>query len=107
MGVGCCAQFAVSRDAIRANDLAVYERWRNWLLETELSDAVSGRVLEYSWHILFGREAVHCPPAKGCYCETFGLCGEEMKCTEGACEGRYTLPPFSTMPKGWPEKGWD
>lgn len=27
-----------------------YERIRDWLLETELADQISGRVLEYSWH---------------------------------------------------------
>lgn len=24
----------------------------------------------------------------------------------GGCEGMYRLPPYSTMPRGWPEWGW-
>lgn len=37
---------------------ADYERYYNWVLSTELSDDVSGRVLEYSWHIIFGMDPV-------------------------------------------------
>jgi hypothetical protein len=50
VGVSCCAQFAVSRDAIRSRPKADYVRWREWLLKTPLSDDFSGRVLEYMWH---------------------------------------------------------
>jgi len=25
-------------------------RWRQWLMDTELDDSISGRVMEYSWH---------------------------------------------------------
>jgi hypothetical protein len=29
-------------------------------------------------------------------------------CTEDSCGvERYTLPPFSTLPEGWPVVGWD
>jgi hypothetical protein len=62
---------------------------RDWLLETEMPDYMSGRVLEYSWHILFGKPAVHCPPADECYCKTFGKCN--LQCTEGDC-GQYQYP---------------
>jgi hypothetical protein len=50
VGVSCCSQFAVSREAIRARPKADYVRWREWLLETQLPDALSGRVFEYMWH---------------------------------------------------------
>ncbi|KAI9673172.1 MAG: hypothetical protein M1817_003034 [Caeruleum heppii] len=53
VGVGCCAQFAVSGEMVRRNGREMYERWRRWILETDLSDAVGGRVLEYSWHSMF------------------------------------------------------
>ena len=39
-----------------------------------------------------------------CYCQNYGLCG--MKCTEDKCKGQYELPPYSTLPKGWPQTGW-
>jgi hypothetical protein len=50
VGVACCSQFAVSRETIRSRPHEDYVRWRTWLLETELTDDLSGRVLEYMWH---------------------------------------------------------
>ena len=35
-----------------------YERLRGWIVETEKSDALSGRVMEFLWHVVFGKEAV-------------------------------------------------
>ncbi|MCJ1413878.1 hypothetical protein MMC32_000203 [Xylographa parallela] len=105
VGVGCCAQFATTRATLLRRPLSAYVRYRDWLLHSPLPDAVSGRVLEYSWHVMFGMPAVHCPPARDCYCDTFGYC--DLECgSVGACEGRYTLPPYSTMPEGWPGVGW-
>lgn len=54
----CCAQFAVSREQIHRRPLQDYVSIRQWLLETELDDSLSGRVLEYLWHVIFGKEAV-------------------------------------------------
>lgn len=50
VGVPCCSQFAVTRDTIKRRPREDYVRFRNWLIKTELSDGLSGRVLEYSWH---------------------------------------------------------
>lgn len=58
IGAACCAQFAVSRDAVLKRPKTDYERFREWILETEKSDAKSGRVLEFLWHIIFGMEPV-------------------------------------------------
>ncbi|KAH8813183.1 hypothetical protein F5884DRAFT_327519 [Xylogone sp. PMI_703] len=104
VGVPCCAQFAVSRDRIRARPVQDYERYRQWLLNTTREDQVSGRVLEYSWHMIFGKPNVHCPNAQDCYCKTYGLCN--LECTEGKCGDRWPFPPFSSLPKGWPSYGW-
>lgn len=104
VGVSCCAQFAVSSSKILERPKADYEHYREWLRNTPLPDYDSGRIMEYVWHMIFGMPPVHCPSAKECYCETFGLCNET--CYEDRCEGRYILPPYSTMPKGWPEEGW-
>ncbi|KAH7132168.1 hypothetical protein B0J11DRAFT_219181 [Dendryphion nanum] len=105
VGVSCCAQFAATKEKIRRRPRADYVRYRKWLLETELGDSISGRILEYSWHIIFGHEAVHCPSAKDCYCKVFGLCG--LECPDnGSCSGRYLLPPFASLPRGWPLIGW-
>ncbi|CZT49276.1 uncharacterized protein RSE6_10094 [Rhynchosporium secalis] len=75
----CCAQFALSRDRIRSLPLSKYVFFRDWLLETSMSDYFSGRVFEYIWHFIFtGRNAM-CPREHVCYCDGFGICfgGEE------------------------------
>ena len=50
VGVSCCAQFAVTREAIRRRTKDEYRRWREWLSATELDDGKNGRVFEYAWH---------------------------------------------------------
>ncbi|KAI3317368.1 hypothetical protein HD806DRAFT_515294 [Xylariaceae sp. AK1471] len=105
VAVSCCSQFGVTRETIRSRPRADYIRYREWLLATPLDDALNGRVFEFAWHIIFGKEAVHCPSAADCYCNVFGLCN--MTCKGDSCTGRYTLPPYSTLPKGWPLVGWD
>lgn len=50
VGVPCCSQFAVTRETIQRRPRDDYIGFRKWLIETELDDSLSGRVLEYSWH---------------------------------------------------------
>ncbi|OJJ44001.1 hypothetical protein ASPZODRAFT_72227 [Penicilliopsis zonata CBS 506.65] len=105
VGVSCCAQFGVTRTKIRERPRSDYQRFRKWLLETPLPDDLSGRIMEYSWHMIFGKGPVHCPTAQECYCKVFGLC--DLSCPgQGACAGRYILPPYSSLPQGWPYIGW-
>ncbi|KAK5051886.1 hypothetical protein LTR84_002689 [Exophiala bonariae] len=54
----CCAQFAVSAKQIYQRPLNDYLNIRQWLLDTTLDNAHSGRVMEFLWHVIFGREAV-------------------------------------------------
>ncbi|KAF2868258.1 hypothetical protein BDV95DRAFT_580602 [Massariosphaeria phaeospora] len=70
----CCSQFAVSRDQVLTRPLADYEKYRDWLIETELDDDTSGRVFEYLWHVIFGQEPVYCPSLERCYCDVYGRC---------------------------------
>lgn len=79
----CCAQFAVTRAAIRRHAKQRYVRWREWLVRTELPDEVSGRVWEYLWQYVFpgpAREgsvwamAEACPLPSVCYCDGYGYC---------------------------------
>ncbi len=58
VGAACCAQFAVSKDQVLARPLSDYERFREWIVDTEKSDAKSGRVLEFLWHVIFGKDAI-------------------------------------------------
>jgi len=50
----CCGQFMVSRERILAQPADLYERLLEWLDVAELPPYLSGRAMEYSWHILFG-----------------------------------------------------
>jgi hypothetical protein len=50
VGVSCCAQFAATRAKIRERKKSEYERYRQWIVDTDLTDSISGRVMEYSWH---------------------------------------------------------
>ncbi|KAK1762914.1 hypothetical protein QBC33DRAFT_460525 [Phialemonium atrogriseum] len=105
VGVTCCSQFAVTKETVQRRPRADYVRFRQWLIETSLVDDLSGRVLEYSWHIIFGKPAVHCPRAQDCYCNMWGLC--DLTCVDRECTGRYTLPSSATLPNGWPRIGWE
>lgn len=53
----CCAQFAVSRDAVRRRSNEWWETLREWVLQTPLESAQSGRLMEMLWHIWFGMPA--------------------------------------------------
>jgi hypothetical protein len=70
----CCAQFAVSKDRIRALSLERYEHFRNWLIKTDMEDRISGRIWEYLWQILFQGENEYCPPQHVCLCDGYGVC---------------------------------
>jgi hypothetical protein len=70
----CCAQFAVSGERIRARPKAEYEHYRNWLLHTTLEDTFAGRIMEYTWQVIFTGEPEFCPKAHSCYCDGYGVC---------------------------------
>ncbi|KAL9055154.1 MAG: hypothetical protein Q9162_003732 [Coniocarpon cinnabarinum] len=70
----CCAQVAASSAQIRKRPKVDYERIRDWILETGLSDDQAGRVMEYSWHVMFGKDAVFCPHMAECWCKVYGEC---------------------------------
>jgi hypothetical protein len=72
----CCAQFAVTREAILRNTKEDYQRWQRWLIWTELDNKYSGRVWEYLWHYVFGRGEEDCVEEEVCYCDGFGVCFE-------------------------------
>ncbi|KAL8912473.1 MAG: hypothetical protein Q9172_007498 [Xanthocarpia lactea] len=74
VGAACCAQFAVSRERVLERPLSDYEGFRQWVLDTNMSDAKSGRVLEFLWHVIFGMDAVYCPEESSCYCNVYGRC---------------------------------
>lgn len=70
----CCSQFAVSKAQVLKRPKKDYVRYRQWLLDTPLDDATSGRVFEYLWHVFFGQDPVYCPAVYQCWCDQFGRC---------------------------------
>ncbi|KZF24980.1 hypothetical protein L228DRAFT_59373 [Xylona heveae TC161] len=70
----CCAQFALSRDRIHQLPLSKYIFYRDWVLQTPLSDSISGRIFEYVWQYLFTGQNIVCPDQRTCYCDGFGVC---------------------------------
>jgi hypothetical protein len=50
----CCASFIVHKDRVLKRERYVYETLRQWLIDTLLDDYFSSRIMEYSWHVLFG-----------------------------------------------------
>jgi hypothetical protein len=47
------AQFLVHRDLIRGLPKVFYERLYNWIITTDLENYVSGRLLEWTWHVFW------------------------------------------------------
>lgn len=70
----CCAQFAVSKDRIQTIPLSRYVFYRDWLLQTSLTDSLSGRVWEYVWQYVFAGVEEFCPVESVCYCDGYGVC---------------------------------
>lgn len=73
VGTACCAQIAVSAKQVHTLPLRFYEHVRQWLIDSELNSATSGRVLEYAWHIMFGKPHVWCEDENVCRCLVYGL----------------------------------
>lgn len=76
LGGPCCSQFAVTREAVRRHPRGQYERSRDWLVETGLSDYISGRTWEHMFPWLFRGEATDCPREAEAYCGMYGICFE-------------------------------
>ncbi|KAJ6107281.1 hypothetical protein N7523_008604 [Penicillium sp. IBT 18751x] len=74
IGAACCAQFALSRAQVHLRPRDDYIKFRQWIIDTELNDASSGRVMEFLWHVIFGMNAVYCPDEELCYCQVYGKC---------------------------------
>lgn len=68
----CCAQFVVSKEAVRGRSLQFYKDAKAWIINSENTDWAIGRVFEYSWHIIFGKPAIHCPDQETCRKNLYG-----------------------------------
>lgn len=54
----CCAQFIVSRRAVRRIPKRAYQHWLDWF-HNEATDGITlGYVFEYLWHVIFGESTL-------------------------------------------------
>ncbi|KAI2625012.1 hypothetical protein GGR54DRAFT_546176 [Hypoxylon sp. NC1633] len=74
LGGPCCSQFAVTRDAVRRNPQSQYRMNMDWLVQTDWSDYISGRVWEHMWPWLFENKAVDCAVEWKAYCRMYHIC---------------------------------
>ncbi|PGH16843.1 hypothetical protein AJ79_01487 [Helicocarpus griseus UAMH5409] len=58
VGTPCCGQFAVSRRQVWKRGIGEYMWFRKWVMENGLEDEICERVVEYLWHVIFGRRSV-------------------------------------------------
>jgi len=100
----CCAQFAVSRDRIRAIPKQRYVSIRDWILRTELSDALSGRVFEYVWQFIFTASPLHCPSMSACYCDGYGVCFGGPAAFDHYFELNFERAEYMEMLRVWEEQ---
>ncbi|KAJ6007379.1 Protein of unknown function DUF3431 [Penicillium herquei] len=98
VGVPCCSQFALSREVVRARGKEEYERMRKWLIESTLDAGISGRIFEYAWHIMFGKQSQFCLDMTECYCNTYGYCDLTPEQIANQWVWRGLI-----LPEGWPE----
>lgn len=90
----CCAQFALSKERIRTIPRSRFVFYRDWLLQTTLSDYITGRVWEYLWQYVFAGEPVLCPDESVCLCDGYGFCFgglDNLRAFQAAMEERDEL----------------
>lgn len=49
----CCAQFVCHRDKIRQHPRRMYRAIYRWIMKTDKSYQITGRLLEWTWRIIF------------------------------------------------------
>ncbi|KAI9641443.1 hypothetical protein NHQ30_010250 [Ciborinia camelliae] len=90
----CCSQIVVVREVIQAVPKTQYNRHIEWLLKTDLKDAISGRVWEHMWHYLFLHKTIDCPIEHLAYCRLYHICFGGKEAYEewvGLNKGRESL----------------
>lgn len=58
--VNCCAQFYVSRAAIKRHPITTYQRLFDWLSDTQHNSHEIAYVFEFLWHFIFTGNPVDC-----------------------------------------------
>lgn len=93
----CCAQFVVTRAAVRARPKAFYQNLYDWVTDAHpvlgnASSYISSRVLEQTWHMIFGMpaEAEMLPACDVFHCDILDVVTEQVETWEGT--------PFDRIP---------
>ena len=93
----CCAQFVVTRAAVRARPRAFYQNLYDWVNEAHpllgnVTSYISSRVLEQTWHMIFGMpaEAEMIPACDVFHCDVLDVVTEQVETWEGT--------PFDRIP---------
>jgi len=86
----CCAQFAVTREAVLARPRAFYEALNEWATNSEVESFISSRVLEQTWHMIFGlpAQAALMPPCEVFDCDILDEWRAKLDFEEGPAMGR-------------------
>lgn len=93
----CCAQFAVSRETILKIPIERYQELRQWLIDSELADTITGRIFEYLWQYIFAGEAELCRDEVMCYCDGYGVCFEEYMSDGEVIDAREQIRIYALM----------
>ncbi len=64
VGFTGCAQFIVRKSVILKNSITLYQRMYDWIMESNLDNAIVGRLFEWTWNIVF--RMVSRPVSKKC-----------------------------------------
>lgn len=97
----CCSQFAVTADRIRMLPLEKYVHFRDWLLKSDLTDYLSGRIFEYFWQYMLNGTPVFCPDPRVCYCEGYGVCFEAAGEYDSWFELKGELDKYEDQLQAW------
>ena len=78
LGQPCCAQFALTRDRIRTIPRSRFIYFRDWLLQTDATNEISGKMWEYLWQYVFTGNTVFCSEEIVCLCDMYGVCFSDV-----------------------------
>ncbi|CAF3835030.1 unnamed protein product [Adineta steineri] len=75
----CCASFVVRKEAILKHPKEFYLKIMNYINASPRSDQLTGRTLEYTWHMIFGQPAIfHMKTCDIFFCDANGRISVEL-----------------------------
>jgi hypothetical protein len=102
----CCAQFIVTRAAVQARPKEFYEKIYDWVTnegewkgKKNVTSFISSRVLEQTWHMIFGMPAMSemIPPCDIFDCDLLDVLTREIETWEGTPFDRISCKVYETQ----------